>query len=172
MITSDLDYIIEQYRILHKNNIYGISSIYLLNPIKNFIDEIKPKRVLDYGCGQSSLIDVLKREYPKIEFEKYDPAIEEYSEEPNGKYDFVICTDVLEHIPEEYLDEIIINIKNISDKIFFNISTKIAIWTLPDGTNCHKTVKDSSWWFEKISKYFVKLNECYDKKFMYALRTW
>ena len=31
----------------------------------------------------------------------YDPGVEEYSIYPKNKHDGVICTDVLEHIPED-----------------------------------------------------------------------
>ena len=172
MIASGLDYIIEQYKILHENNLYGISSIYLQVPISKMIRELKPKRVLDYGCGQSSLVNVLEKEFPNIEFEKYDPAIEEYETEPEGKYGLVICTDVLEHIPEEYLSTFLFKISNLSQNVIFNISTKTAIWHLPDGSNCHKTVKEKEWWLEKLQKYFKDVNIFESKYFMLGIKTW
>jgi 2-polyprenyl-3-methyl-5-hydroxy-6-metoxy-1,4-benzoquinol methylase len=169
---KDLEYLINQYKELHKNNIYGMSSIYLITPISELINRIKPKRVLDYGCGQSKLLNVLYENYPDIDFVKYDPAIEKYSKKPTGKFDLIICTDVLEHIPEKYLDYILKDISSLSDNVLFNISTKTAIWHLPDGSNCHKTVKEKDWWIDLLTKYFKDVEVCHNKYFMLGIQTW
>jgi len=166
-----LDYLIDQYKQLHKNEVYGMSSIYLVVPVSEIISKTKPKRVLDYGCGQSRLLNVLYENYPDIDFVKYDPAIKKYSNKPTGKFDLVICTDVLEHIPEDCLDYILMDISSLSKNVLFNISTKTAIWHLPDGSNCHKTVKEKEWWVELLNNYFDEPKIFYSKYFMLGIKT-
>jgi hypothetical protein len=60
--------------------------------------------MLDYGCGQGSLVRTLSNDYrfePAVEFREYDPAIPEKSELPSQPCDLVVCTDVLEHIESD-----------------------------------------------------------------------
>ena len=77
-----------------------------------------------------------------IEKNRFDPAIPEYSDNPDGKYDFLICTDVYEHIPENSSNsEITVSplrstmdfISKLSDTPFLNISLRQAMQILPDG---------------------------------------
>lgn len=75
-----MDTQIEAYSKLHSSNEYfGTSNIMLLEEISLIIDFLKPKIVLDYGCGKNLLCKALQVRYPHIKFYGYDPAIEEYS---------------------------------------------------------------------------------------------
>ena len=52
---------IEQYKKLHSDDkSYGASSLKFIDEISVFIDHLKPKTVLDYGCGKGALIKGLK----------------------------------------------------------------------------------------------------------------
>jgi len=101
--------------------------------------------VLDYGCGKGKLL-VNK---------KYDPAITEFSNEPEPA-DLVVCTDVLEHIEPDCLDDVLRHIKSKMIKAgFFTISCSPAAKKLPDGRNAHLTVQHPEWWINKLSEFFV-----------------
>lgn len=80
--------------------------------IKEIIDRLGVKRILDYGCGKgeqyrwvshgddASIPKGLTIEgYWGISAWKYDPAWEPYSVPPVGEFDLVICTHVLGSIP-------------------------------------------------------------------------
>jgi 2-polyprenyl-3-methyl-5-hydroxy-6-metoxy-1,4-benzoquinol methylase len=74
---------------------------------------------------------------------------------PSKKVDVVLCTDVLEHIPEDDLGWLIRDIFNLSNKIvFLNVSTVLAIKTFTSGKykgeNVHVSVFDHAWWVDKI----------------------
>lgn len=146
-------YLIEQYRILHETGVYGNTSGSLKDFIRPFVKALKPKSILDYGCGQSLLLDMLSPE-TNAELYKYDPAIEKHKTLVSQKMDMVICTDVLEHIPEDDLDGALETIKTKSSNIIFTICCREAIHNLPDGQNCHCTVKEKKWWALKLGKFF------------------
>lgn len=140
---------IEQYKILHKQKGYGKSSEKLYNDILPLVKEINPSSILDYGCGQSDLVGMFG-----CMGIKYDPAIEEYSKYIPYKVDLVICIDVLEHIPDEDLEETLLKIKVHSEKVIFDIGTQLAKHTLPNGDNAHCTVKSIDWWINKLKETF------------------
>jgi hypothetical protein len=61
----------------------------------------------------------------------------------------------LEHIEEEFLDDVLEDLKMITVKIgFFTIATSPAEKTLEDGRNAHLIQKPSSWWLMKLCKIF------------------
>lgn len=147
---------INAYRELHSNNAsYGTSSIGYFEEISLIIDYLKPKRILDYGCGKGKLIEALQDKYKDIKIFGYDPAIPEYDCLPvNEQYDLVINTDVLEHIPEEEIQETVKKIKKLSDNVIFCLHHALADAILSDGTNAHCTVKSIFWYNRLFSRYF------------------
>ena len=104
--------------------------------------------MLDYGCGKAQFHDASWNAV------KYDPAIPKFSTRPTGRFDLVISTDVLEHIPEEHIENTIADIFNYSDRwVFVSVCCREAKEILPNGMNAHATVKPESWWKDKFSKY-------------------
>lgn len=122
--------------------------------INSLIGKTGSKTLLDYGCGKG-------RQYSERELDKhwgvdvacYDPGVPEFSVLPDGKFDGVICVDVLEHVPEYAIEEVLENIFNKADKfIFMNVALFPSKKGLPNGENCHVTLKPTEWWLEKIEK--------------------
>ena len=146
---------LEEYKILHKNNPhYGASAGQFATEVRLVIDYLKPKTVLDFGCGKASLIKQIACNYPDVELYGYDPAIEGRDALPVEKADLVICIDVLEHIPEDVLPGVIEKIAAISDNVFFVLHHTLAYNVLPNGKNAHCTVKPPYWYYELLKKYF------------------
>lgn len=155
----DIEEYINQYKILYvQKPKYGMTSIKFYNDIIKIISEYNVKSILDYGCGKSELLDCIKRE-TKIDIYKYDPAILEYSKLPNGNVDFVICTDVLQHIPLYDLDRVLTEIKGFSMNCFFHIRCTPYHTLLPNGEFANCTVYPPKWWRKVLKKYF---NSVYD----------
>jgi hypothetical protein len=76
--------------------------------IKEIIDRLGCKTVLDYGCGKGQQYEwVIPSTGQTIEqfwgvpVTKYDPAYPPFVKEPEGKFDLVICTQTLRTIPLE-----------------------------------------------------------------------
>jgi hypothetical protein len=68
---SDL---IEQYRQIHASGCYGATSVKNPRFLRPEIRLLRPRSILDYDCGQSSLLDALDLGYP-VDLLRYDPAI-------------------------------------------------------------------------------------------------
>ena len=107
------------------------------------------KELLDYGCGKG---ENLMRFLP-ISVVNYDPAIPEWSWDPDPE-DYVLCTDVLEHVEPEYIENVVKHlVSKFRKRAFITISLKKARETLPDGRNAHLIIEPFEWWVNLIKKY-------------------
>lgn len=102
--------------------------------------------ILDYGCGKGKLrIDGIKR---------YDPGIPEFDHDPEPA-ELIVCTDVLEHIEPECLENVLSHIEGLMLKAgYFTIGILPAHKKLPDGRNAHLLVMPAEWWLVKMGEYF------------------
>lgn len=155
---------IDQYKEIHaKNPGFGKSShLKLIEVFKilKFLNLGKSNAqisILDFGCGKSNLSELLESKCQNLEgeyqFFLYDPAVPEISTIPLDSADFLINTDVLEHIYEEDINKVLKDIFSVSEICYFNISTRLASTILPNGENAHCTVRKASWWLEKIKEF-------------------
>lgn len=127
-----------------------------LTPLYGNICELlknEPNSVLDYGCGQGNLTDLFYEDLGCI-IAKYDPAIEEYSQLPKGRFELGVNTDVLEHVPEDEIDGLLSTMSSYVDNAYFNIHLAEAKEILSNGENAHCTIKPPQWWKDKIAKHF------------------
>lgn len=153
-----MDYI-KQYKLLYKRKKnYGKTSIKLYDMLEKIINDLNILSVLDYGCGKSKLLDLIKKN-SKIKIFKYDPAIKKYSKLTKNKTDLVICTDVLQHVPLYDLDRVLKEIKSKGIYILFYIKCTNHKTKLPNGTYANCTVYDKKWWLEKLSNYYDDIKE-------------
>jgi hypothetical protein len=131
-----------------------------IHRIKPLIHETGARTLLDYGCGKGlqyepqrisvegvgewdSLLDYWGIE----ELHCYDPGYEPFSKLPEGKFDGVICTDVLEHCNEVDLPWIVEEIFSYAKRfVFASIACYPAKTHLPNGENAHCTVRPPQWW--------------------------
>ena len=124
------------------------------------------KTLLDYGAGKGLLYTdecsnviplqnggkVIKRPLQEMwnltKHQCYDPAYPEHSKKPTGKFDAVICIDVLEHINEDDLDWVLHELLSFSTKmVFLNVACFKAAKHFEDGENVHISVFNPEWWF-------------------------
>lgn len=156
LMGSNRDYYIDQYKQLHKTQKYGTSSgRQLLAPVQNLINKITPQSVLDYGCGQSDLYKLI-RGVPHIV--RYDPAIAGIDTLPEGEFDLVLSTDVMEHIPEDTVDEVLEDLHRLGKTVYIVISCIEAYAKLPNGENAHTTIKPQEWWENKLKEHWNNRN--------------
>ncbi len=151
---TDSDALIEQYRQIHQTKVYGNSSETLTGLIQRQVEGIiLVSRVLDYGCGQSRLVDWIAR-LNAAHAVRYDPAIPEHSTLHSDGVDLVLCTDVMEHIPEDDVSDTLQEIASISINAYFNIALTPASEILPNGENAHCTVRPARWWARQLRAHF------------------
>jgi hypothetical protein len=74
--------------------------------IKEIIDRLGVKTVLDYGCGRGEQYEYVIpatgqtiEQFWGVTVTKYDPAYPPFAKEPEGRFDLVLCTQVLGVIP-------------------------------------------------------------------------
>jgi len=81
--------------------------------IVSWISNHSVSRVLDFGGGVGTLARMLSEDQPSLDIEVYEPFPSQYAlkkssgfknikfiNEPSSQYDCIICTDVLEHVPD------------------------------------------------------------------------
>ena len=121
-----------------------------IDAINQLIQKHRIESILDYGCGKAL------HHPPEWRATLYDPAVPKYSTPPQGQYDLVICTDVLEHIPEEHIDRIVAQLKQYSKGwLYVSVCCRLAKdkLTMPNSMkryNAHVTVKPQAWWRQRI----------------------
>ena len=153
------DYYIEQYKQYHENlNRYPGESIDLdIKFIKPLIECYDAKTILDFGCGkgyQYTKRKIHEKQFFNIMPALYDPGVPEYSKLPDGPFHGVITCDVLEHVPEEAMDEVLTQIFSRAERfVFIAVCDIPAFAILPDGQNAHVTQKPCVWWIEKIKPF-------------------
>jgi hypothetical protein len=170
--------LLEQYKQMHKygdkklniraeNTFSGFSLNNHFEDIQTICKLYKAKSIFDYGSGKGYQYDIKLRIDEKIfsvydywgvdKITLYDPNYPLYDKLPNEKSDGVVCTDVLEHIPEDDLDWVLENIFRYAKKfVFLNTACYPALKYLPNGENTHCTVKEPKWWTSKIQKVLLK----------------
>ena len=84
----------------------------------------------------------------------YDPCIPGLDSIPEPA-DFVVCTDCLEHIEPDYLDNVLDDLNRVTKKIgFFAIATGPAVKILDDGRNAHLIQEGMDWWKSRLETRF------------------
>ncbi len=147
------------YQEMHATRFYGSSATELhLGSVAKVVADLKPASILDWGCGRSDLVAHFWLD-GRRRIERYDPAIPQYKRLPLGRFDLVLCTDVLEHVPMASVDRVLAEIKEKSDRVLFTISTKLARARLPDGRNAHVTLLTRAEWKRWLGDYFGEVHE-------------
>jgi len=130
--------------------------------IKALVQASGARTLLDYGSGKGlqyrphrvmvegrHVADGIAEYWDVDEVRCYDPGYAPFAALPAGRFDGVICTDVLEHCPEEDLPWIVAELFGFAKRfIYANVACYPARKHLPDGENAHITIRDPHWWRE------------------------
>ena len=160
----------KQHGLAPKDTFNGQSLPAQASRIKVLSDLFQAKTIFDYGCGKGQQYQPIQikddkgnllfnsiQEYLGIEkITLYDPNYEPFNKLPTEKSDGVICTDVLEHIPEEDIDWVLDELFSFANKfVFANVACFPAEKHLPNGENAHCTIKEPEWWKNKVESIAV-----------------
>jgi hypothetical protein len=140
----------------------GVSLLPHIRRIKKLIRQTGATTVLDYGCGKGMQYEPHSLKVPDegvfegvIEYwdidevRCYDPCYERYNKLPEGQFDGVISTDVLEHCPEADIPWIVNEMFSYARRfVFAAIACYAAKAILPNGENAHTTIRPAEWWHD------------------------
>lgn len=113
---------------------------------------------LDYGAGRRTFSTVMQWLMPHARVYDYDPGVPAMSTLPIGQFDFVLCTDVMEHVEQQFVLETLQRIHGYARyAVLFNIALTPSKSLLPNGQNAHVTVKPGDWWCRKLLQVFPEL---------------
>lgn len=138
----------------------GLSLLQSTKAIRKVVKEYGVQTVLDFGSGAGDAY----RSPHKIHHEwglrrasvfLHDPSFREHEAlPPAGKlFDLVVCSDVLEHIPEAEVDTFINTLFGYARKVVWaSVCCRPARKTFPGTeTNLHVTVQPLDWWAAKFA---------------------
>lgn len=139
--------------------------------MKCIIEWIKPKTIVDFGCGEGLWLSIAKKLDNNISVQGFDGeyidrnrlkiSINDFVASDlsqkiliKEKFDLAISTEVAEHIEEKYCDNFIDNITSASDFILFSAAIPGQC-----GVN-HVNEQWQSYWINKFERrgYFVDLS--------------
>ena len=125
-----------------------------LGMFDKFMNDWNPSTALDYGCGKGVILNHLKEKYANTSWEGYDPAVLEYNIIMKDKYDLVFSNDVLEHIEQEFLSNVLNHIDTLAQNfVWLRIDTEPARKTLSDGRNAHLSLHPKEWWEIQVQQH-------------------
>ena len=153
MQTISAEYLKEQ-QLLHRNPNYGVASLKFAPVVADIIKQQKIKTVTDYGAGKKRLKEALDQlGAADYEYQPYDPAFPAYGSAQPAE--LVCCIDVLEHIEPDRLENVLDQLSQLVQRLgFFTIHMGPAEKVLSDGRNAHLIQKSTSWWLQRLCKYF------------------
>lgn len=128
--------------------------------IKEMIARTGARTILDYGAGKGGgylrrdiklrsgeTVPSIEDYWGTTEIRCYDPGHAPFSALPEGRFDGVICTDVLEHITAPDVPWIVDEMFSYATKfVYANVACYPAVKFLPNGENVHCTIREPAWW--------------------------
>lgn len=149
-------YVALQHELHARPNGYGGKGDTWAEAVLALVDQIGASSVLDYGCGQGALKRALVARKPAhVRVDEYDPAIPG-KDGPPLFADLIVCTDVLEHVEPERLENVIAHLRALAKRaVFAVIALRPSNKMLADGRNAHLIVESADWWIARLSEGFV-----------------
>lgn len=148
---------LEEYKRLHlkKESFSGSATFEYKYDIGKLIESTDSETLLDYGCGKAVHYKNFGYDlFWGVEVDCFDPAIDEFNTLHDKKYDGVICVYVMEHVPEEEVDQVLKDIFDRAEKfVFLAIANHVSGKKFEDGQQIHVTMEDQAWWQAKVDEH-------------------
>ena len=134
----------------------GLSLLQHSAQVAAVIKAHEARTLLDYGSGAG---DAYRDPYnvhqawgvKRMSIYLYDPSFNPFRTPPapGVKFDGVICSDVLEHIPADQVDALVQSLFNHARKfVWASVCCRPAKKLFPNGTNPHVTIRPLQWWHD------------------------
>jgi hypothetical protein len=149
--------LIHEYERIHARRAYGTTGRNSLPCLLPHILALRPRSLIDYGCGRSDLAVQLGRKVGIPRITRYEPAIPEFAERPRESFDVLVCVDVFEHIPDDEIDAAAADMRGMAAHAILVIDMAPTGKTLADGRSAHVSVHDQDWWLGRLSRTWPSL---------------
>lgn len=149
----------EKYQRCYREPNYRMGARRQAHVVADLVAEIKPgDSFLDVGCGRGEIIDLLGRR--GVEVRGFDLVPElcdgkrvihgDMAALPfaDGEFDFVGCFDVVEHLPEDEVDQALNELFRVAGRVLM-ITTNDRRSHLGD-LELHLTRKPYDWWESRL----------------------
>ena len=155
----------DDYKLLNEtlhseNGEYGNRNNFLSDQLPkaciSLIKHFDLESVLDYGCGKGLIVKSIQEQLKgaPISIQGFDPCVDEFKEPPKPSQ-FLISTDVLEHIEPKYINNTLDNIAELTERFCYLVIDLLpAQKRLPNGINAHTMIAPPGWWVDKLSERF------------------
>ena len=153
-------YLQEQQRLHAAPRGYGGRGSKWASVVHETMKEFSCRSVLDYGCGQGTLLRALQAfGRPDRILREYDPAIPGKAEPPTEPADLVVCTDVLEHIESDKIHGVLLHLSALTGRILFVVVSLVPTSkTLSDGRQAHILLRSVDWWKYQLCDHGFQLS--------------
>lgn len=147
--------LLDEYRRMaaEGSNFQGLSILQHKKVIGKLVHQTKAASLMDYGCGRGDAWHSPHNLHHYLGIKRknlflYDPSFPKHDKLPTDQtFDGVLCSDVLEHVPEEAVPATIERLFMYSRKfVWASVCCRPAKKKFDDGTNMHVTVKPMEWW--------------------------
>lgn len=95
---------------------YGVSGHKWAQRVAEIAWHSRCRTLLDYGCGNGSLKEELQRIGSELAVTNYDPVT--FPCDSLTPHDMVVCTDVLEQVERQFLNDIIRDLAALANRVF------------------------------------------------------
>lgn len=148
---------------IHDEHAHNLEDPQIIVPI--ILDVLKPKSVIDVGCGIGTFLNVLKRNgvndilgldgtwvnkdllSKNISLDYFREANLEVDVDLGRRFDIAICLEVVEHLTPESSEKIVETLTKLSDMIIFSSA-------IPgQGGQNHINEQWPEYWMQKFKKY-------------------
>lgn len=149
------DELLQRYREMAAGGLqfHGLSILQHKDEIRKLVKRHGVQTILDFGSGRGDAYKSphkLHHEWglKRSQVTLYDPAFPNIDKMPAKVYDAVVCSDVLEHVPEDEVSIFLTNLVTRARKfVWASVCCRAARKSFP-GTdiNLHVTVQPFEWW--------------------------
>lgn len=134
----------------------GKSWVPTIAPLLNLLPD--NPTILDFGCGRGTFKPAMLEFRPDAVITEYDPGVRGKNTLQMIPVDYVVCTDVMEHVEEDMVVDTLRTLNFLAiHGVFFNIDTAPSKSFLPDGRNTHITIKPAAWWKDMLDEHIPEM---------------